>query len=112
MASRRSALEVAGLPITAAQLSISFAGGAADSATQATGGSSAVWAWAGKAKAATARTAVAAMVGMNDRMTGSWKYDGLRGRSARLRDCVAGAAPKVRTRYPPGKASVNVFEPG
>src|SRR6202166_2272864 len=72
MASRRSLSVVAGLSISAVQISISLAGGASASAAQITGGSAATWALAAMDdRTVMANTALAATGKTNDRITGS-----------------------------------------
>src|SRR5258708_9667963 len=75
MASRRSVSGVAGLSISAVQLSISFAGAATVSAAQITGGSEAGSALTAlQDRTVMANTALAANGKTNDRITGSQKY--------------------------------------
>src|ERR1700676_484958 len=72
MASRRSLSVVAGLSISAVQISISLAGGASASAAQITGGSAATSALAAMDdRTVMANTALAATGKTNDRITGS-----------------------------------------
>src|SRR5882672_817893 len=85
VASRRSASGVAGLSISAVQLSISFAGAASVSGAQMTGGSAAVWALAAlKVKMVMASAALTAKGEAKDRMIGPGNMAVLNGNAASL----------------------------